>query len=63
MPAKLSTPMEHIPTATTRLGPIVPAALWAALTPAQQQHLRETLVRIGQEWLATARPWEDADHE
>jgi hypothetical protein len=63
MPAKLSTPRDRTPPTTTLLGPIVPAALWTALTPAQQQHLRETLALIGQEWLATMSPREDADHE
>ena len=63
MPAKPSTPRECPPTATTLLGPLVPAALWTALTPAQQRHLRETLALIGREWLATVSPRKEVGHE
>jgi hypothetical protein len=63
MPTKLSTPRDRTPPTTTLLAPIVPAALWTALTPAQQQHLRETLALNGQEWLATMSPREGAEHE
>jgi hypothetical protein len=45
----------------TRIAPnrlIVPAALWPALTPVQQQQVRETLAAVYREWLVTLSPRE-----
>lgn len=37
----------------TPLGPIAPCQLWSRLTPTQQQHVRQTVVAICQQWLMT----------
>lgn len=37
----------------TPRGPIAPCQLWNQLTPTQQQHVRQTVVAICQQWLMT----------
>ena len=58
MATETSTPGDRPQTRTTPSRPIVPAALWPALTPVQQQHVRETLAAVCREWLITTSPRE-----
>jgi hypothetical protein len=63
MATTLSPPGDRLPTRTVPCRPIVPAALWPALTPVQQQHVRQTLAAIYREWLVTLSPKEATPDE
>jgi hypothetical protein len=58
MATETSTPGDRPQTRATPSCPIVPATLWPALTPVQQQHVRETLAAVCREWLITMNPRE-----
>ena len=57
MPRESVRPMDPNPDPwdypLTLLGPIAPCQLWGRLTPTQQQHVRQTVVTICQQWLIT----------
>ena len=57
MPREPVRPMDPNPDPWDRpltpLDPIAPHQLWSRLTPTQQQHVRQTVVAICQQWLMT----------
>jgi hypothetical protein len=53
MRAEKLPPLVPLPSQPARSSAITPTQLWSQLTPSQQQHVRQTIVMICQQWLAT----------